>query len=120
MVIWNENKTQIILLSEVIVFAKETMQLEDKTQKITKTIIIRTNSYMSLTTYMQLCACVCVCVCVCTHPSSDSSPSTAAPSTIHCASVVSGSFFCTETNTNTQTIDESAIAVAQRDAEGKL
>lgn len=41
---------------------------------------------------------VCVCVCVSSHPSRDSSPSTAAPSTMHCANVVRGSFFCAQTH----------------------
>lgn len=44
---------------------------------------------------------MCACVHVCTHPSRDSSPSTAAPSTMHCARVVRGSFFCRDTTADT-------------------
>lgn len=43
------------------------------------------------------------------HPSKDSSPSTAAPSTIHCASVVRGSFFCTETSRQTGWISSHGL-----------
>lgn len=61
---------------------------------------------------------VCVCVCerraaVVTHPRRESSPNTAAPSTIHCARMVSGSFFWQERKNTTQRVSVLSSFVAQ-------